>query len=333
MGVTEMKWKIKDIEIANQVVVAPMAGVTNQAFRLIAKQFGAGLLYSEMVSDKGLDFGNKKTLGMLEIDPLEKPLTLQVFGGDAQSMVEAAKWIDEKTIADIIDINMGCPVNKVVKNDAGSKLMQNPDKVFDIVSSIVKAVHKPVTVKIRSGWDHDHVNAVEVALKAEAAGASAIAIHGRTRSQMYSGKADWNIIRQVKEAVRIPVIGNGDVTSPEEAKRLLEETGCDAVMIGRGLLGNPWLVKQTVDFLETGTYEKVIPLPEKRRQILEHLHNLVDIKSEKVAVLEMRTHASWYIKGLRNSGQVKDQINRAKSASELERLINDYFDELAHSVQ
>jgi nifR3 family TIM-barrel protein len=328
MEVALMKWKIKDIELANQVVVAPMAGVTNQAFRLIAKQFGAGLLYSEMVSDKGLDYGNKKTLAMLEIDPLEKPLSMQVFGGDLESMVEAAQWIDQKTDADIIDINMGCPVNKVVKNDAGSKLMQNPDKVFEIVSAIVKAVKKPVTVKIRSGWDHEHINAVEVALKVEAAGASAIAVHGRTRSQMYSGKADWTIIRKVKEAVHIPVIGNGDVTSPEEAKRLLEETGCDAVMIGRGLLGNPWLVKQTVDFLETGTYEKEISLEEKRRQILEHLHNLIEVKCEKIAVLEMRTHASWYIKGLPNAGQAKDQINRAKTANDIENIINAYFDEV-----
>jgi len=242
--------------------------------------------------------------------------------------VVAAQWIDQKTIADIIDINMGCPVNKVIKNDAGSKLMQDPQKVFEIVSAIVKAVQKPVTVKIRSGWDHDHINAVEVARKIELAGASAIAIHGRTRSQMYSGKADWDVIRQVKEAVHIPVIGNGDVTTPEEAKRMLEETGCDAVMIGRGLLGNPWLVKQTIDFLETGTYNRTISLSEKRRQILEHLHNLLQVKWEKVAVLEMRTHASWYVKGLRDAGHVKDQINRAKTISELEQIINEYFDHL-----
>lgn len=323
-----MKWKIREIEIPNQVVVAPMAGVTNQAFRLIAKRFGAGLLYSEMVSDKGLDYGNKKTLDLLVVHPLEKPVSLQVFGGDVETMVEAAKWIDHNTIADIIDINMGCPVNKVVKNDSGSKLMQYPDKVFEIVDAIVRSVQKPVTVKIRSGWDHDHINAVEIAKLIEKAGASAIAVHGRTRSQMYSGKADWNIIRQVKDAVGIPVIGNGDVTSPEEAKRLLTETGCDAVMIGRGLLGNPWLVKQTVDYLETGTYESMIPLEEKRRQILEHFRQLIDVKCEKVAVLEMRTHASWYVKGLRNAGQVKDKINRAKSANDLEGIINDFFDVL-----
>jgi len=327
-GIDKM-WKIRDVEIKNQIVIAPMAGVTNQAFRLIAKEFGAGLLYSEMVSDKGLDYKNKKTLDMLAVDPAERPLALQVFGGEAESMVEAAKWIDEHTDADIIDINMGCPVNKVVKNDAGSKLMQNPEKVSEIVSAIVNAVKKPVTVKIRSGWDSLHINAVDIAKRAEAAGCSAIAIHGRTRSQMYAGKADWDIIRQVKAAVSIPVIGNGDVTTPEEARRMLEETGCDAVMIGRGLLGNPWLVKQTVNYLATGSYEKTIPLAEKRAQILAHLTNLTTLKCEKIAVLEMRTHAAWYIIGLRNSGAVKDQINRAKTTMELKKIINEYFDELA----
>lgn len=323
-----MAWKIRNVEIANPVVVAPMAGVTNQAFRLIVKKFGAGLVYSEMVSDKGLDYGNRKTLGMLIVDPAEKPLAMQVFGGDVDSMVEAAKWIDEKTLADIIDVNMGCPVNKVIKNDAGSKLMQNPEKVFEIVSSLVNNVKKPVTVKIRSGWDSEHINAVDIARQAEAAGASAIAVHGRTRSQMYSGKADWDIIRRVKQAVRVPVIGNGDVNSPEDAGRLLKETGCDAVMIGRGLLGNPWLVRQTLDYLETGIYVKEVPVSEKRRQVLEHFRGLMEVKCEKVAVLEMRTHASWYVKGLPNATQVKDRINRAKSAAEMEIILNDFFDSI-----
>jgi len=323
-----MRWKIREIEFENQVVLAPMAGVTNQAFRLIAKEFGAGLLYSEMVSDKGLGYNNKKTLAMLVIDPEEHPLSLQVFGGDAESMVEAAKIIDQNTTADIIDINMGCPVNKVIKNEAGSKLMQDPDKVYQIVKAIVEAVKKPVTVKIRSGWDSDHINAVEVALKAEAAGASAVAVHGRTRAQMYTGKADWTIIRRVKEALHIPVIGNGDITSPEEAKRMLDETGCDAVMIGRSLLGNPWLIKQTIDYLETGSYSKNISLAEKHAQILDHMHRLADLKCEKAAILEMRTHAAWYIKGLRNSGQTKDRINRAKTADEMTAIIDEYFQNL-----
>ncbi|MDD3126359.1 MAG: tRNA dihydrouridine synthase DusB [Candidatus Izemoplasmatales bacterium] len=323
-----MKWKIKNIEIANQIVMAPMAGVTNQAFRHIAKRFGAGLLYSEMVSDKGLDYKNKKTLDMLEIDSTEHPIAMQVFGSDIVTMVEAAKWIDQHTTADIIDINMGCPVSKVIKNDAGSKLLQQPKKVFEIVYAIVHAVKKPVTIKIRSGWDNDHINAVEIALQAEAAGASAIAVHGRTRTQMYSGKADWEIIRQVKNAVKIPVIGNGDITSPELAKQMLDNTGCDAVMLGRGTLGNPWLIKQSIDYLETGTYENEILLAEKQRQILEHLQNLAELKCEKIAVLEMRTHASWYIKGLHNSGQIKDKINRAKTIEDLRQIINDYFYEL-----
>ncbi|MDD3865504.1 MAG: tRNA dihydrouridine synthase DusB [Candidatus Izemoplasmatales bacterium] len=323
-----MKWKIKNIEIANQIVMAPMAGVTNQAFRHIAKRFGAGLLYSEMVSDKGLDYKNKKTLDMLEIDSTEHPIAMQVFGSDIVTMVEAAKWIDQHTTADIIDINMGCPVSKVIKNDAGSKLLQQPKKVFEIVYAIVHAVKKPVTIKIRSGWDKDHINAVEIALQAEAAGASAIAVHGRTRTQMYSGKADWEIIRQVKNAVKIPVIGNGDITSPELAKQMLDNTGCDAVMLGRGTLGNPWLIKQSIDYLETGTYENEILLAEKQRQILEHLQNLAELKCEKIAVLEMRTHASWYIKGLHNSGQIKDKINRAKTIEDLRQIINDYFYEL-----
>jgi nifR3 family TIM-barrel protein len=327
-----MKWKIRNIEIDNQIVMAPMAGVTNQAFRIIAKRFGAGLLYSEMVSDKGLDYKNKKTMGMLDIDSTDHPIAMQIFGGEVPTMIEAAKWIDQKTTADIIDINMGCPVNKVIKNDAGSKLMQQPNKVFEIVQAIVQAVKKPVTVKIRSGWDHEHINAVEIALQAEAAGASAIAVHGRTRTQMYSGKADWDIIRQVKAAVKIPVIGNGDITSPEHAKQMLEITGCDAVMLGRGTLGNPWLIKQTVDFLETGIYEKEITLAEKRSQIFEHMENLADLKCEKIAVLEMRTHAAWYIKGLRNSGQAKDKINRAKTIDDLKIIIIDYFDTLEKEI-
>lgn len=323
-----MRWNIREIEIKNQVVVAPMAGVTNQAFRLITKDFGAGLLYSEMVSDKGLGYNNKKTLAMLAIDNEEHPLSMQVFGSDALSMVEAAKMIDQSTTADIIDINMGCPVNKVIKNESGSKLMQNPDKVYEIVKAMVDAVKKPVTIKIRSGWDSDHINAVEVALKAEAAGASAIAVHGRTRAQMYTGKADWSIIREVKKAVKIPVIGNGDITTPEEAKRMLEETGCDAVMIGRGLLGNPWLVKQTIEYLETGTYEKEIPLSKKRAQILDHMQRLASLKCDRAAMLEMRTHAAWYIKGLYNSGHAKGLINQAKTVEEMTNIINQYFDEL-----
>ncbi len=321
-------FKIGNIEIKNKVTIAPMAGVSNIAFRTIVKEFGAGLVYAEMVSDKALGFRNQKTMKMIKVVPEERPLAMQVFGGDIDSIVEGAKIIDEESDCDIIDINLGCPVNKIVKNDAGAKLLLEPNKIYEIVKAVVENVTKPVTVKMRTGWDSNTIYAVEIAKLCEEAGAKAIAVHGRTRKQMYSGEADWSIIKQVKEAVSVPVIGNGDIRTPEDAKRMIEETGCDAVMIGRALLGNPWLVKQTVDYLEKGSYQKEIQDKEKLVAIIEHMNRLVELKGEKNAILEMRSHAAWYLKGMKGSTFVKREISQIKNTSDLVNLIEKYDDYL-----
>lgn len=317
-------FKIGNIEIENPVVMAPMAGITNMAFRKIIKDFGAGLVYSEMVSDKALCYGNTKTIDMLQVDEGEHPVSIQLFGGEVETMVKAAKFIDHHSNCDIIDINMGCPVNKVLKADAGSKLLLYPDKIYEIVKEIVDNVSKPVTVKIRSGFDKEHINAVEVAKLIEKAGASAIAIHGRTRSQMYEGKADWGIIGDVKKAVKIPVIGNGDIKSVDDAKKMLAQTNVDAVMIGRAALGNPWLIKQVVESLKTGKEILEPTYQEKIIQCLEHAKKLMEIEPEKVAMFQMRGHAPWYIKGLKSSARVKNELSKIDTYEQLESILAEY---------
>ena len=323
-----MKLQVKDLILDNNVFVAPMAGVTDLSYRLILKEFGAGLIYTEMISDKGLLYDNQKTKDMIEISDYEKPIALQLFGSDVESMVNAAILIDKESNCDIIDINMGCPVPKVTKAGSGSKLMTTPELAKQIVSSIVKVVNKPVSVKFRSGWDHRSINAVSFAKAMEEAGASLIAIHGRTRTDMYSGRVDLDIIKEVKAAVKIPVIGNGDIKSPEDAKMMIDYTNCDGVMIGRGLMGNPWLIKQTVDYLETGNYEKEISIATKKAYLLKHLDNLIKYKGEHITILEMRTHGAWYVKGLPGATKIKTQIVHAKSVEEIVDIINNYFDSI-----
>lgn len=320
-------WKIGDVEIENRVVLAPMAGVCNSAFRLTVKEFGAGLVCAEMVSDKAILFNNPKTMKMLYIDENERPLSLQIFGGEKETLVEAAEYVDKNTTADIIDINMGCPVSKIIKCEAGARWLLDPNKIYEMVSAVTERVSKPVTCKMRIGWDEDHIFAVENAKAAERAGAAAISLHGRTRVQMYEGKADWDIIRQVKEAVNIPVIGNGDVTSPELAEKMLKETDVDAVMIGREALGNPWMIYRTVHYLETGELIDEPQIDEKIEIALLHLNRLVDLKGEKVGVMEMRKHASWYLKGVRGNGKARKALNQAETLAEMTEILTEFRDE------
>lgn len=322
-----MSFKIGDVEIKNRIVLAPMAGISNSAYRRIIKEMGAGLIYAEMVSDKAIVYGNQKTFDLLKMREEERPIAQQIFGSDEKSFVEAAKTIVQTMRPDILDINMGCPVPKVaVRAQAGSALLKNPEKIYDIVKSVCEAVDIPVTVKIRSGWDEKSINAVEVAKLCEKAGAKAIAIHGRTRAQGYSGKADWNVIKAVKDAVTIPVIGNGDVTSPEDFKRMLDETGCDAVMIGRGVLGNPWLIKEINEYMETGEVKTRPTNREKIDMVKKHYELLLEDKPEGLALLEIRSHAIWYLKGMPGSAEIKNKICASKSSEEIFSILRDYYD-------
>ena len=321
-----MTWKIGNVEIKNQVVLAPMAGYSNTSFRKIIKDMGAGLIFAEMVSDKALVYQNAKTLELLKMSEEERPIAQQIFGSDVESFVEAARIVESVMHPDIIDINMGCPVPKVaVSAQAGSALLKDPDKIKKIVSEVVKAVSVPVTVKIRLGWDESSINCVEVAKVIESAGASAITLHARTRAQGYSGKARWEYIKQVKENVSIPVIGNGDVKTCFDAKRMILETGCDAVMIGRGVLGNPWLIRDCVEYLESGSVPKPVSNQEKIEMMKRHFELLKQDKNEKVALLEIRSNILFYLKGMPGNKEMKTRICEAKSEEDIYSLLNQYL--------
>lgn len=318
------QWKIGDIVIENRIVVAPMAGISNQAFRVICKEFGAGLIYTEMVSDKALYYDNEKTIGMTNVEESEHPLAMQIFGHDIETMVYAAKLLDTKTDCDIIDINMGCPVQKIVKSDAGSALMKDVDHAVALAKAVVENVKKPVTVKMRMGWDRDHITCVELAKRLESVGVKAIAIHGRTRKEMYEGKADWSYIKAVKDAVQIPVMGNGDVRSAQDAQRMLDETGCDGVMIGRGVLGDPWLIKEVSMYLSSKEAMPSVSIKEKFEMAKLHAKRLCDLKGDRIGMREMRGHAAWYVKGLPQSHKLKDALTKMETYDEFLTILEEY---------
>lgn len=320
-----MSWNIGNVEIKNRVVLAPMAGISNPAYMKICEEMGVGYAVTELISTEAIIRGNKKTFEMLNgIDQLNIPVAVQIFGSNPDTMAKAARILVDSFKIKIIDINMGCPVPKVaLRSQAGSGLLKDVDKIYDIVKAVVDAVPIPVSVKIRSGWDSNHINAVEVAKTVESAGASCICVHPRTRSQGYSGKADWSIIKEVKDAVSIPVIGNGDIRRPEDAKRMLLETGCDAVMIGRGVLGNPWLIKNTIRYLN-GEELVDVTILDKINMCLKHLEYLKELRSERLACLEIRNHIGWYLKGVKDCNELKNKIYQSTNIHDIISILNEF---------
>ena len=315
-----MKLKIGNVELENNLILAPMAGVTDLPFRLLCKEQGCGLMYTEMVSAKAILYKNRNTGPLMEVRPEEEPVALQLFGSDPEIVSDIAAQVEDGPYA-FIDINMGCPVPKIVNNGEGSALMKNPKLVEEILTALVKKVKKPVTVKFRKGFDDDYINAVEIARIAESCGVSAVAVHGRTRAQFYSGKADWDVIRQVKEAVKIPVIGNGDIFTPEDAKRMLDETGCDGLMIARGAKGNPWIFSRTLHYLETGELLGPPDKEELKETILRHAQLQIQFKGEYLGLCEMRKHLSWYTVGLPHSSSLRNDVNQTETWEDFYNLI------------
>lgn len=313
--------KIGNIELDSQVVLAPMAGVTNSAFKEVVRELGAGLICTEMINDKALIHGNENTQKMIDISEFERPVSVQIFSNEVETLVKAAKVVDKLDNVDIIDINMGCPAPKITKNNSGSKILLYPELLYEMVKGVVDNVSKPVTVKMRIGWDENNINVVENALLAQKAGASAVFVHGRTTKQQYSGEADWDVIKQVKEALDIPVIGNGDIDSPQKAKAMLEYSGVDGIMIGRAAMGNPWIIHQVDHYLKTGELLDDPTIDDKINMIKKHAHKLISLKGEKVAIREMRGHASWYLKGIKGANKFKVKLQEINTLDDLNNVL------------